>query len=81
MTQSVPRVPETERLAALDAATRAIAAELDIERVLQLIVDRVRELIGATHAALGIADAKGHMERFITSGITPFTVNVNCRAP
>ena len=71
MTESVPRVLETERLAALDAATRAIAAELDIERVLQLIVDRVRELIGATHAALGIADARGHMERFITSGITP----------
>ena len=71
MTDPVPRVLETERLAALDAATRAIAAELDIERVLQLIVDRVRELIGATHAALGIADARGHMERFITSGITP----------
>jgi signal transduction histidine kinase len=71
MTESVPRVLETERLAALDAATRAIAAELDIERVLQLIVDRVRELIGATHAALGIADARGRMERFITSGITP----------
>jgi signal transduction histidine kinase len=70
---SVPdtRVPEAERLAALEAATRAIAGELDIERVLQLIVDRVRELIGATHAALGIADARGRMERFITSGITP----------
>ena len=60
-----------ERLAALDAATRAIAAELDVDRVLQLIVDRVRELVGATYAALGIADARGRMERFITSGITP----------
>src|SRR5215218_3388837 len=73
MAMSVPdlRVPEAERIAALDAATRAIAGELDIERVLQLIVDRVRELIGATHAALGIADARGRMDRFITSGITP----------
>jgi len=73
MAMSVPdlRVPEAERVAALDAATRAIAGELDIERVLQLIVDRVRELIGATHAALGIADARGRMDRFITSGITP----------
>lgn len=71
MTESDLPVSEAERLAALDEATRAIAAELDIERVLQLIVDRVRELIGATHAALGIADSSGHMERFITSGISP----------
>jgi GAF domain-containing protein len=60
MTESDLPVAQAERLAALDEATRAIAAELDIERVLQLIVDRVRELIGATHAALGIADASGH---------------------
>ncbi|HEY3336803.1 MAG TPA: GAF domain-containing sensor histidine kinase [Candidatus Limnocylindrales bacterium] len=60
-----------ERLAALEAATRAVAAELDIDRVLQLIVDRVRELIGARYAALGIADGRGRMDRFITSGISP----------
>ena len=59
-----------ERLAALEAATRAVAAELDIDRVLQLIVDRVRDLIGARYAALGIADGRGRIERFITSGIT-----------
>ncbi|MHB8891836.1 MAG: GAF domain-containing sensor histidine kinase [Candidatus Limnocylindrales bacterium] len=60
-----------ERLAALEAATRAVAAELDIDRVLGLIVDRVRELVGARFAALGIADGRGRIERFITSGITP----------
>ncbi len=60
-----------ERLAALEAATRAVAAELDIDRVLQLIVDRVRDLIGARYAALGIADQRGRFERFITSGISP----------
>jgi signal transduction histidine kinase len=60
-----------ERLVALEAATRAIAAELDIDRVLQLIVDRVRDLIGARFAALGIADGRGRIERFITSGISP----------
>ena len=59
-----------ERLAALEAATRAVAAELDIDRVLQVIVDRVRELIGARYAALGIADSRGRIERFITSGIS-----------
>ena len=59
-----------DRLAALDAATRAIVAELDVDRVLQLIVDRVRELIGARYAALGIEDGHGRIERFITAGIT-----------
>jgi len=60
-----------ERLAALEAATRAVAAELDIDRVLGVIVDRVRELVGARFAALGIADNRGRIERFITSGISP----------
>ena len=60
-----------ERLAALESATRAIAAELDIDRVLGLIVDRVRELVGARFAALGLADSRGRIERFITSGISP----------
>ena len=60
-----------ERLAALEEATRAVAAELDVDRVLQLIVDRVRVLVGARFAALGIADARGRIERFITSGISP----------
>jgi signal transduction histidine kinase len=59
-----------ERLVALEASTRAIAAELDIDRVLGLIVDRVRDLVGARFAALGIADGRGHIERFITSGIS-----------
>jgi two-component system, NarL family, sensor histidine kinase DevS len=60
-----------ERLVALEAATRAIAAELDIDRVLQLIVDRVRLLVGARYAALGITDGRGRIERFITSGMGP----------
>jgi len=58
------------RLEALDAATRAIAAELDLERVLQVVVDSVRELVGATYAALGIPDVTGRIERLITSGIS-----------
>jgi signal transduction histidine kinase len=59
------------RLEALEAATRAVAAELDIDRVLGVIVDRVRDLVGARFAALGIADNHGRIERFITSGISP----------
>ena len=58
------------RLAALDEATRAIAGELDLDRVLQLMVDRVRELVEARYAAVGIGDARGRIERFITSGMS-----------
>ena len=59
-----------DALYALDRATRAIAGELDLDRVLQLIVDSVRELVGARYAALGSVDANGRIERFITSGIS-----------
>jgi signal transduction histidine kinase len=57
-------------LYALDRATRAIAGELDIGRVLQQIVDSVRDLVGARYAALGTFDRSGRIEQFITSGMT-----------
>jgi nitrate/nitrite-specific signal transduction histidine kinase len=60
----------SDELAALDTATRGIAGVLDLDRVLQLITDRVRELAHAQYAALGIVDQEGGIERFITSGIT-----------
>jgi two-component system, NarL family, sensor histidine kinase DevS len=56
---------------ALSAAIGAVAGVLDLESVLQLIVDRVRELVGARYAALGIMGDGRRIERFITSGITP----------
>ena len=59
--------------AALDAlheAIRTVATVLAVEKVLQLIVDRVRALVGARYAALGITHPDGHLERFITSGLT-----------
>ncbi len=59
-----------ERLAALDAATRGIAGVLTLDRVLQLIVDRVRELASARYAALAIVDERGVIERFLTSGMS-----------
>jgi signal transduction histidine kinase len=62
--------PVAAAIEALDRATRAIAGELDLDRVLQLIVDSVRDLAGARYAALGIVDAHGRIELFITSGIT-----------
>jgi signal transduction histidine kinase len=66
---SVQALRSDRALYALDRATRAIAGELDLGRVLQLIVDSVRDLVGARYAALGTFDAAGRIERFITGGI------------
>ncbi|HEU4920130.1 MAG TPA: GAF domain-containing sensor histidine kinase [Candidatus Limnocylindrales bacterium] len=56
-------------LEALDAANRAIAGLQPVESVLQLIVDRVRSLVDAEYAALGLFDRHGRIERFVTVGI------------
>ena len=58
------------RLRALDAAVRGIHGVLDIDAVLQVIGDRVRELAEAEYTALGIVDATGAIEHFVTSGIS-----------
>lgn len=58
-----------DTIAALDEATRAIAEILDLEAVLQVIVERVRDLVDARYAALGITNAAGRLERFLTVGI------------
>lgn len=59
--------------AALDAAVRGIAGLGAVDDVLQVIVDQVRPLVGAQYAALGIVDADGRIERFITSGMDDST--------
>ena len=60
----------TAQLTALDQAVRGIGGVLDVDRVLQLITDQVRGLVGAQYAAIGIVDSDGAIERFITSGIS-----------
>lgn len=67
MTQ--PRLAALPALDALDAANRAIAGLQPVDSVLQLIVDRVRTLVDAEYAALGIFDRRGRIERFVTAGI------------
>ncbi len=57
-------------LNAVDEAARAIAGLLDVDEALQLIVERVRSLVGAKYAALGIVGPDGAIQRFITSGMT-----------
>jgi signal transduction histidine kinase len=59
-----------DQLRALDQAVRGISGVLDVDRVLQTIVERVRQLVQAQYAAIGIVDAHGEIERFITSGIS-----------
>ena len=58
------------QLEALDLAVRGIAGVLSVERVLQLIVDRVRELVDSEYAALGIVGPFGRIEQFVTSGLS-----------
>src|SRR5438034_9155955 len=59
------------RLTALSEAAIAITSELSLDHVLQRIADIARELVGSRYAALGVADAKGRMRQFLTSGLTP----------
>jgi len=58
------------QLHALDEAVRGIASIGSVEDVLQHIVDRVRELVAAQYAALGIVGPFGDLQQFITSGVT-----------
>lgn len=59
-------------LSTLNQAALAIASELDVDRVLQLIVDSARELVGARYAALAVGDWRvpgpGNVQRFVHSG-------------
>src|SRR3954468_12638818 len=54
---------------ALSDVVLAIAAEREVEPVLQQVVDSARELAGARYAALGIPDGEGAFACFITSGM------------
>lgn len=58
-----------ETLEALDAATAAIASAVSLDDVLQVITDRIRPLVGARYAALGIVRPDLRISRFITSGL------------
>jgi signal transduction histidine kinase len=55
---------------ALSDVVLAIAAEHEVEPVLQRLVHSARELGGARYAALGIPDGEGAFECFITSGMS-----------
>src|SRR5690242_10076747 len=49
-----------------------LAGEHSLDRVLQLVADSAREVIGARYAALGVLAADGHtLGRFVVSGLDP----------
>ncbi|MFN2223952.1 MAG: GAF domain-containing sensor histidine kinase [Chloroflexota bacterium] len=62
------RTPE-QALAALNQAALSIASEVSLDKVLKQITDSARRLVGARYAALGVPDAEGRMDKFVTSGI------------
>lgn len=67
--EEAARTPE-QALKALNQAALAIATEVSLEKVLQQITDSARELSGARYAALGVPDAEGNLEKFVSSGIS-----------
>ncbi len=69
----IDQQPASDVYEAFDAATRAIAGLGSVEEVLQVIVDQIRPLVLARYAALGIVDANGVIEAFITSGMDSAT--------
>jgi signal transduction histidine kinase len=62
---------QNRELLALHGAGLGILGERDLETVLQLVVDRARDLIGARYGALSLLRDEGGIEAFLVSGITP----------
>lgn len=62
-------VPRT-RLEALDDASKALAVDLSLARVLQRIVDNAARLVRARYGALGVVGDDGYLSDFITTGIS-----------
>ena len=60
-----------ERLEQLLSTSVQLAGEHSLDRVLQLVADTARVVIGARYSALGVLSADGRtLDRFVTSGLT-----------
>lgn len=64
-------VERTELLAALHHAGLSLSSELSLAPLLQKFVDLACEITGARYGALGVLGPDGHIDEFITSGLTP----------
>ena len=58
------------RLVTLSQLGERIASSLDVDRVFHEVVDSACTLTGARYGALGVFDAGGQIEKFITHGLT-----------
>lgn len=61
---------QNQEILSLHEAGLAIASELNLEAVLQSVVDKARELVGARYGALSLLGEDGEIEAFLTSGVT-----------
>lgn len=59
-----------QRFLLLSEVARQISSNLDYSTVLQKIVDGACQLTGAKYGALGLFDASGNIQEFITHGIS-----------
>lgn len=62
---------QNREILALHGAGLGILGERNLETVLQLVVDRARDLVGARYGALSLLHDEGGIEAFLVSGITP----------
>ena len=69
--ESVP----SRQTAGLVEAGLALAAELDLDVLLQRIADVAREVLGADYAAVGVVGEDGLLTRFVYSGIDQETAD------
>jgi signal transduction histidine kinase len=61
---------QNSELLALHSAGLDVASELSLDTVLNRVVERARQLVGAKYGALSVIDDAGQIEAFITSGIS-----------
>jgi signal transduction histidine kinase len=59
----------TPALKAVSDAVLAVASQRSVEEVLQQLVERARQLVGARYAALGVPDGDGGFGRFLVAGM------------
>lgn len=67
----IDRQDQERQLEALNQAALSISSELTLSRTLQQIVDSLRELTGASYAAIGVPNVDGELDEFVYSGISP----------
>jgi signal transduction histidine kinase len=62
---------QNRELLELHAASLGILGERDLQTVLQLVVDRARDLVGARYGAIALLRDGDGLDAFLVSGITP----------